>query len=567
MVIGEHRPGTHRVGRHADLFVGLAQGRVRYRFVTVAGTPGQSPGAPVMRPLGTVLQQHPAVHPHQQTGRAVQAPVSVSGCADTPAVAVTAHGVERPGTRILRVRSPVQCRAPCRSGTHDRPPDSGHVPGSAPLTGPAPRDDADFGAGGARSRTGRRLQSGDRTIGAPCQAQPQGGSDAGMSMGRHRDALGHSGRRHLSPGAITVIVLLALVAGTTVVYLRLSRPNCRGSAIAVTVAADDDIATSLSTVADSFNRTDPAVRGRCVRIDVADVAAATVVSALTHGWQEKTDGPRPDVWVPASTSWIRVAQHATAAAAVLPATGTPLARTPVVLGMPGPVATASKWSSALHRWSDLPALASKDRSWRSYGHPEWGPIRLAMADPGQDTAALLAALAISHADTATDTATDTAAVRALRGALSIAPASTGDLLTGVASTAKTKPLTYVSAFPVTERDLLQYDRTNPTQQWVAVYPAGGGPVADHPFTTLKASWVGATQRRAAADFAAFARRPLAQQTFTSAGFRGIDGTHPDGLGPPAFRTTAPGPVHPAGTPAGAAGVIAAFRGTAQSPAP
>ena len=51
------------------------------------------------------------------------------------------------------------------------------------------------------------------------------------------------------------------------------------------------------------------VDGRCVRVQVTSKASGGAMAALAKGWDEATDGPRPDVWTPASSGWVRLLEQ------------------------------------------------------------------------------------------------------------------------------------------------------------------------------------------------------------------------------------------------------------------
>lgn len=391
-----------------------------------------------------------------------------------------------------------------------------------------------------------------------------------MSMGRHRDALDGSGPRFYMPrGVLALIIIGCIVAAVITAYVKLSEPSCSGSPITVTVVADDDIAPSMSTVVANWNRSDPAIGGRCVLAEVDSKSSSATAAALEREWKEKTDGTRPDVWVPAAKAWLQVAKRSPTAVKAIPSGSKPLVSTPLVLAMPHPMVVAAKMSERFQAWPKLATLLPRGKNWSAYGHKEWGPIRLGMGDPGQDTAALLAASAAGGADSATVTSSkvNTAAVTALRRALSRAPATTTDLLTGLGTAPESADYTYLSAMPITERDLIRYDTTGPRVTWDALYPSEGSAIADHPYVVLSASWVDRTRREAAEKFEKFARSSASQQVFRFDGFRSADlATAPEAL-PSSnnFQRKLSAPVHAPGTPTGLGTVIDTSRAAAKKP--
>ncbi len=55
--------------------------------------------------------------------------------------------------------------------------------------------------------------------------------------------------------------------------------------------------------------------------------------------------------------------------------------TPLVLGMPRPMAEALGWPEAEIGWADILALAQIPEGWGAFGHPEWGDFRLGQDQP------------------------------------------------------------------------------------------------------------------------------------------------------------------------------------------
>ncbi|HYT25141.1 MAG TPA: VWA domain-containing protein, partial [Actinomycetota bacterium] len=98
-------------------------------------------------------------------------------------------------------------------------------------------------------------------------------------------------------------------------------------------------------------------------------------------------------------------------------------------------------------------------------------------------------------------------------------------------------LQYLSALPVEEKSVFDYNQGNPTGnpetlgkhprprvQLVAVYPKEGTLESDHPWLVMHAPWVTDDKRQAAAGFLAYLRSAPVQARFTAAGFRTWQGT-------------------------------------------
>ena len=108
------------------------------------------------------------------------------------------------------------------------------------------------------------------------------------------------------------------------------------------------------------------VSGACVVVTVTSKPSGTAEEALARGWDERVDGPRPDVWSPASTSWtVLLQQHRAGrdATSIVPDRSPSLMQSPLVLAMPVTMAEALGWPDRPIGWSDLLELARDPRGW------------------------------------------------------------------------------------------------------------------------------------------------------------------------------------------------------------
>ena len=183
--------------------------------------------------------------------------------------------------------------------------------------------------------------------------------------------------------------------------------------------------------------------------------------------------------------------------------------TPLVLGMPRPMAEALGWPEADIGWADILALASDPEGWGSLGHPEWGDFRLGKTNPNFSTSGLSATAAIYYAATGKTSGlteadlTDPEVVEFVRG-VEAATVHYGDTtLTFLDNMYRDdqagRGLTYVSAIAVEEVSILAYNRGDPADTGtpgppprvplVAVYPSEGTLYSDNPAFVLDAAWV------------------------------------------------------------------------------
>ena len=164
----------------------------------------------------------------------------------------------------------------------------------------------------------------------------------------------------------------------------------------VSVVASSEKAALLGRLAEQYNGSGPQVGGACVWMAVSTKASGAATTALARGWDEEVDGPRPDVWSPASSSWAGlVDQGATDLdrPSPMPEERPSLVQTPLVIAMPLPMAQALGWPDAQIGWKDLAAIVEAPKGWDSKGHPEWGRFKLGKTNPYFSTSGLNATIA------------------------------------------------------------------------------------------------------------------------------------------------------------------------------
>ena len=82
-------------------------------------------------------------------------------------------------------------------------------------------------------------------------------------------------------------------------------PKCTGSdAIALNVASSPEKVGIVQEAAKAYSGR--SVAGHCVDVIVKSKSSGIAMQALANGWNEATDGPRPDVWTPAASGWVNL---------------------------------------------------------------------------------------------------------------------------------------------------------------------------------------------------------------------------------------------------------------------
>src|SRR5262245_28005060 len=158
------------------------------------------------------------------------------------------------------------------------------------------------------------------------------------------------------------------------------------ASVRLTVAASPEIAPAVREAASRWVRTQPRVQDQCIDVDVAAVQSAEVAAAIAgdHGVNisgiGQADGRTqvPQVWIPDSSIWLQ--RMRSVAEDIVP----PIARSPVVLALPEPIARTLGWVNTKLTWAAvMQQLATDTRM-----HP-------GIVDPNRDSAAISTLLSIS----------------------------------------------------------------------------------------------------------------------------------------------------------------------------
>jgi Ca-activated chloride channel family protein len=367
-------------------------------------------------------------------------------------------------------------------------------------------------------------------------------------------------RRRRRPGALLaaacILLVLALGVGGFVVFVNQPAQSqaCRSGDVSLQVVVSPDQAGVVSQAAAEYERRRPAADDRCVDVQVRATDSVEAAAALSTGWDETTQGARPDVWVPASSTWalqVALRQQAAKQAVLIPLEYPKVATTPMVMAMPKPMAQALGWPQQNLGFKDLLGAVTSPEGWGKFGHPEWGAFRLGKTDPNLSTPGLEALIAAVFAATGqtSELSVETLVkqenqLRQVILGLERAPGQDADTpATFLANLQQAdqagQTLDFVSAVPLDEKSVWDYNRGNaagleetadqsgdrdkPETPLVAVYPEEGTLEADHPWVVLRAPWVDDTKRKAAAGFLDYLRSEAVQTRFQEAGFRTSEG--------------------------------------------
>ncbi|MEV0840672.1 substrate-binding domain-containing protein [Actinocatenispora sera] len=355
------------------------------------------------------------------------------------------------------------------------------------------------------------------------------GNHAKGGLRSHRRRIG----KHLviAPWIIITAICALVLAGLTTTWVVLVTRGCGGSAVTATVYADPAVSSIIDKQAQTWMQGSPAVDGHCAKISVVPRDSASVAAALAPSWDPRTDGTRPDAWVPESSLWMQLAASRPDAARMLPERRPSLARSPAVIAMPKPMAEVMKKVAPKLTWNQL-ATQYAGKVWAKYGHPSWGGIRVDMTDATTSTAGLHAVTAMADANDDGDISTaERLSLNQIWQVGAAHPTDTQQViqkLESADSAGTTAVLKTVSAFPALEQDVISYNQDGPKVPLTAVYPSDGSADADFPY--LRLSWshqttpgINDNAQRVRSDiartFLTDLRSATAKKAFRDAGYR------------------------------------------------
>ena len=285
-----------------------------------------------------------------------------------------------------------------------------------------------------------------------------------------------------------------------------SSSNC-ATPTTLNVDANPDVYTAVKAIADGM--TDP-----CVHVNVTSVEASAVEAYLAGTAKGSDVTSAPDVWIPDSSMWIDVAHNS--GVKTLTAGATPIATSPLVIGMPKPVADANGWPAKPFGWSDLLANFKSNKLQTAVPDPT-------TSGPGLAAIAMLRAAVLGPAGA--DKTKQAQALQNLTLVYRVMSTSVSSSMNALLTSLPTSEATAagaggIAAFPTTEQKIAAYDTASPTTPLVALYPSDPGlgtMMMDYPYSV--SSNLDAAHAKAAADFQTLLHSPSSVNTLQKAGFR------------------------------------------------
>ncbi len=274
--------------------------------------------------------------------------------------------------------------------------------------------------------------------------------------------------------------MLAVVAASWGGYNMLTADSC-GNTVQLSVAAAPEIVPAVQATADQWVATKPKIGGSCVAVTVAAADSADVGAAIAGQRKAQLNGVGqangkttiPDVWIPDSGIWLQ--RLRAVAPDSVPADAPSIARSPVVLAMPEPVAATLGWPTKKLTWGDLLPKLSADSK-----------LRTGIVEPNRDASGATGLLALSAAaNAAGGSAGQQTTIAALRALATGRSALRADLLARFPRANDPASLTSsLGAAPLSEQAVIQYNSGQPPVRLASVFVEPASLPLDYPFTTL-----------------------------------------------------------------------------------
>jgi Ca-activated chloride channel homolog len=337
--------------------------------------------------------------------------------------------------------------------------------------------------------------------------------------GRHRNAAATPAVLRIVAGATTAIVVLSLVV---IGYRQfIGSDNVSGNCddpLRLSIAAAPEMALPLQAAAADWVRSRPTQGDRCIAIDVASAESVDMVGSLAakanvqlSGIGPGGGGPAkpPQVWIPDSSTWLQRLQRG--GGNIVPTNAPSIARSPVVVGMPQPVAANLGWPNAKITWTDLFRKITTGTG-----------LRTGIVEPTRDAAGLAGLVAISLAASSVGNNPQQATASALRGLVVGRSTVRDDLFQRFPHSPDPAAIAGgVAAAPLSEQSVNAYNSRSPAVPLTPVYVEPAPPALDYPYAVLPGT--DADRTAIAERFRTVLSDVSFRDRLASQGLRGADG--------------------------------------------
>ncbi|HEY1015904.1 MAG TPA: VWA domain-containing protein [Herpetosiphonaceae bacterium] len=256
-----------------------------------------------------------------------------------------------------------------------------------------------------------------------------------------------------------------------------------GDDILVTITYSPEKEAWLKERIDVFNSQNKQVNGKRIVVQGQNKSSGAARTELRSGALKTT------VWSPSASSWLEVLKQEANNPQIAEPNPRPLVLTPVVISMWKPMAEALGWPGKQIGWRDLLALINDPEGWGKFGHPEWGRFSWGHTDPEISTTALSTVIAEIYAATQKTDNLTVADVQAEASQQFLRDLAQGIKHYGYntlvfSDNMQKYGMTYISAFPMEEITLIEFNKKGPQTPLVAIYPSDGTFIHDDPFIVM-----------------------------------------------------------------------------------
>lgn len=286
--------------------------------------------------------------------------------------------------------------------------------------------------------------------------------------------------------------------------------------VTITIAYSPEKEKWLTEQIARFNEQRVIVNDRRVVVEGINKSSGDARTEIKNGTLQVT------VWSPSASTWLEVLKQETGNQNVA-ISNKPLVLTPVVIAMWKPMAEAMGWPNRSIGWKDILDLTNDPEGWGRFGHPEWGRFSWGHTDPEISTTALSTLIAEFYAATGKREGLTVADVQSEQATAFIRQLGRSIKHYGYntlifSENMKKFGMSYISAFPMEEITLIDFNKFNPPPTpLVAIYPAEGTFWHDNPFIIMASA--SADEQAAAERFNEFLLSEESQRAAMQYGFR------------------------------------------------
>lgn len=283
-----------------------------------------------------------------------------------------------------------------------------------------------------------------------------------------------------------IVLLVAIVSGLLLACGGLGTDGPPANAITVRIAYSPEKEKWLTEQIQRFNEQRVASGERVVVVEGVNKSSGAARTEIKNGTLDVT------VWSPSASTWLEVLKQETGNQGVA-VSNEPLVLTPVVIAMWQPMAEAMGWPSKAIGWSDMLELIQDPEGWGRFGHPEWGRFSWGHTDPEISTTALSTLIAEFYAASGKQRGLTAGDVQSEGAQQFIRDLGQGIKHYGYntlvfSENMKKFGMSYISAFPMEEITLIDFNKFNPPPTpLVAIYPREGTFWHDNPYIVMSSA--------------------------------------------------------------------------------